>query len=104
MNNRSTDQTAQMRRMICALLFAYGINRFSHDVAHIIYLHIANKENYNYPCDSHHMPSYSCEETTELQHDKTNKMTCAPSEDSDKSDQGLHCPSKVKVAWVPSYP
>ena len=41
-------------------------------------------------------------------HDKTNKMTCAPSEDS---DQPGHPPSLIRVfavrmqkAWVPSYP
>ena len=33
MNNKGTDQ---MRRLSAPLLFAYGINRFSLDVAHII--------------------------------------------------------------------
>ena len=28
----------------------------------------------------------------ELTHDKTNKMTCAPNEDSYQSDQSLRCP------------
>ena len=44
----------------------------------------------------------------EPQHDKTNKMTCAPSEDS---DQPGHPPSLIRVlavrmekAWVLSYP
>ena len=35
MNNKGTDQTARMRRLICAFVFAYGINRFSHDMAYI---------------------------------------------------------------------
>ena len=34
MNNKSADQTARMRRLICA--FAYGINRFPYDEAQII--------------------------------------------------------------------
>ena len=44
----------------------------------------------------------------EPRHDKTNKMTCAPSEDS---DQPGHPPSlirffavRMKIAWVLSYP
>ena len=44
----------------------------------------------------------------ELHHDKTNKMACAPSEDS---DQPGHLPSLIRVfavclkkAWVLSYP
>ena len=46
--------------------------------------------------------------SNELPHDKTNKMTCAPSEDS---DQPGHSPSLIRVfavrmkkAWVLSYP
>ena len=45
---------------------------------------------------------------TERQHDKTNKITCAPSEDS---DQPGHPPSLIRVfavrtkrPWVPIYP
>ena len=45
--------------------------------------------------------------TYEPPHDKTNKMACAPSEDS---DQPGHSPSLIRVfavrmkkAWVPSY-
>ena len=34
--------------------------------------------------------------------DKTNKMACAPSEDSDQSDQSLAV--RMKTAWVLSYP
>ena len=32
-DNKGAEQTARMRRLISPLLFAYGINRFSHDVA-----------------------------------------------------------------------
>ena len=40
----------------------------------------------------------NCERTTnELQHDKTNKMTCAPSEDL---DQPGHPPSLIRVFAV----
>ena len=48
------------------LLFAYGINRFSHDVAHILLTIGSN--------------------IIEPEHDKTNKMTYSPSEDSDQLD------------------
>ena len=48
------------------------------------------------------------QKTFEPQHDKTNKMTCAPSEDS---DQPGHPPSLIRVfavrmkkPWVPRYP
>ena len=47
-------------------------------------------------------------EESELPHDKTNKMACAPSEDS---DQPGHPPSLIRVfavrmkkAWILSYP
>ena len=46
--------------------------------------------------------------TNEPPHDKTNKMACAPSEDSDRPE---HLPSLIRVfavrmkkAWVLSYP
>ena len=35
MNNKSADQTAQMRRLICAFVVRIGQNRFFHDEAHI---------------------------------------------------------------------
>ena len=35
MNNKGADQTALIHRLICTLLFAYGLNRFSHDMAQI---------------------------------------------------------------------
>ena len=39
----------------------------------------------------------------ELQHNKTNKMTCAPSEDSDQPDLiSLHCPHEETLG--PSLP
>ena len=34
-NNKGADQTARMRTLICAIVFANGINKFSQDVAHI---------------------------------------------------------------------
>ena len=34
-NNKGADQTARMRTLICAIVFANGINKFSEDVAHI---------------------------------------------------------------------
>ena len=34
-NNKGADQTAQMRRLICAFVDRICINRFSHDKAHI---------------------------------------------------------------------
>ena len=33
----------------------------------------------------------------EPRHDKTNKMICAPSEDSDQTDQSLRCPPEAKL-------
>ena len=33
MNNKGADQTVRMRKLTAPLLFAYGINRFSHDMA-----------------------------------------------------------------------
>ena len=36
MNNKGTDQTAWMCRLICAFVVRIGIKRFSHDVAHLI--------------------------------------------------------------------
>ena len=53
-----------------SLLFAYGINRFCHDMAHF-----------------------------EPQHDKTKKLASAPSEDSE-SDQPGHPPSLIRVFAV----
>ena len=41
----------------------------------------------------------------ELQHDRTNKLTCAPSEDSDQPGQGvLHADSEGSdhTVWLPS--
>ena len=34
-NNKDADQTTRMRRLIAPLLFAYGINRFSLDMAEV---------------------------------------------------------------------
>ena len=72
------------------LLFTYGKNRFSHDTAHIS----------AYPIQ------WICR--YEPLHDKTNKMACAPSKDS---DQPGHLPSlirdfavRMKKAWVLNCP
>ena len=35
-NNKSADQTAQMRRLICTLVVGICINRLSQDMAHLI--------------------------------------------------------------------
>ena len=35
MNNKGTDQTAQMRRLICAFVVRMWQKRFPHDVAHM---------------------------------------------------------------------
>ena len=55
-----------------------------------------------------HSPSHQTSKTYEPPHDKTNKLACAPSEDS---DQPGHPPSLIRVftvcmkkAWVLSYP
>ena len=55
-----------------------------------------------------HSPSHQTFKTYESPHDKTNKLACAPSEDS---DQPGHPPSLIRVfivrmkkAWVLSYP
>ena len=37
MNNKGTDQTAQMRRLICVFVVRIWQNRFSHFVAHMRY-------------------------------------------------------------------
>ena len=62
-------------------------------------------------CSTHpsvHSPSHQTFKTYEPPHDKTNKLGCAPSEDS---DQPGHPPSLIRVftvrmkkAWVLSYP
>ena len=41
-NSKGADQTVRMRRLICALLFAYGENGFSHDMAEIMSVTTAN--------------------------------------------------------------
>ena len=37
MNNKGADQIAWMRRLICSFVVTYGKNRFSHDMAHIVF-------------------------------------------------------------------
>ena len=87
-----------------SLLFAYGINRFSHDVAP------TRLETCTIVCVQR--SGGSSKTTTcclcEPQHDKTNKMACAP---SDHSDQPGHPPSLIRVfivcikkPWVLIYP
>ena len=88
--------TETLIRLGCAgwsapLLFAYGI-----------------KQVFSW-CGSSNSTTCTCEQSSlEPAHDKTNKMACAPSEDS---DQPRHAPSLIgvfavhlKKAWVLSYP
>ena len=79
-------------------------DRFSHDVARMIWT------KFDYSCYKHDGCPFlivmSCSSSFEPPHDKTNKMACAPSEDS---DQPGHQPSLVfavrtKKAWVFTYP
>ena len=65
-----------------ALIRLRGKNRFSHDVAHILngWLNV--------------FLFYATATISELPHDKTNKMTCAPSEDL---DQPGNPPSLIRV-------
>ena len=79
------------------LLFAYGINRFSPDVAQycwdfkIITAIISSfYSNFSF-CIGRKREAY------ELEHDKTNKITCAPSEDS---GQLGYLPSLMRVFAV----
>ena len=43
------------------------------------------------------VPGYDTNDTNEPPHDKTNKMICAPSEDSDQPNQSLRCPHEESV-------
>ena len=47
MNNKGADQTAQMRRLICAFIVRIWQNRFSYDEAHSIMTKLEKKKSIN---------------------------------------------------------
>ena len=68
---------------------------FCHEVAHLF----SYKSEKVLKQDSwlHHQNPF------DMPHNKTNKIACAPSEDSDQSDQSLHCPHEESLGDL-SYP
>ena len=60
-----------------------------------------NRNSRTFPCvifEYFVLQVFSEQELSELPHDKTNKMACVPSEDS---DQPRHLPSLIRVFTVP---
>ena len=83
MNNKGANQTACTHRLICAFLFAYCVNRSSHDVTHISLVFVIEGVSI----------------LIEPEHIKTNKMTCTSREDS---DQPGHLPSLISLRCAAS--
>ena len=101
-----------------SLLFTCGINRFSHDAAHISSAPMIHSQRFSFveketfglkwlssqirKLHKGHLAIEKSDDIIEPPQDKTNKLACAPSEDSDQPGHlpsliSLHCPHEKNL-------